>query len=134
MENTSSNKERYFGAHWGCDYSYKNYSDYKVDKGAFPINETDYLHLTPLQMISDEDLSKVGEIYFETYNYTKFENTKLGNEFIESYINEDFEFGASIRIIHAIDFLRSRGYALPFHDLEVDELIEYGWLKLKTEK
>ena len=29
------------------------------------------------------------------------------------------------------DCLRSKGYALPYMDLSVDNLIEYGWIKLK---
>jgi hypothetical protein len=29
------------------------------------------------------------------------------------------------------DYLRSKGYALPWMGLSVDELVEYGWVKLK---
>jgi len=31
----------------------------------------------------------------------------------------------------AVDFLRSKGYALPFMGLSVDELVNYGWIKFK---
>jgi hypothetical protein len=29
------------------------------------------------------------------------------------------------------DYLRSKGYALPWMDLSVEDLVEYGWIKLK---
>lgn len=32
------------------------------------------------------------------------------------------------------DFLRSRGYALPFKGISVEEQIKAGWVKLVTEK
>lgn len=38
-----------------------------------------------------------------------------------------------LRIYSAYQYLLSKGYALPYIGLSVDEMIEYGWLKLKTE-
>lgn len=29
------------------------------------------------------------------------------------------------------DYLRSKGYVLPYMDLSVEDLIEYNWVKLK---
>jgi hypothetical protein len=40
-----------------------------------------------------------------------------------------FQRGADVS---AYDYLRSKGYALAFHDLSVEDLINYGWIKLKT--
>ena len=33
--------------------------------------------------------------------------------------------------IQSLDYLRSKGYALPWMDLSVEDLVEYGWVKLK---
>ena len=33
--------------------------------------------------------------------------------------------------IQSLDYLRSKGYALPYIDLSVKDLVEYGWVKLK---
>jgi len=37
-----------------------------------------------------------------------------------------------IPYIAIVDYLRSKGYALPYMDLSVDDLVNYGWVKLKT--
>lgn len=37
----------------------------------------------------------------------------------------------SDNILHAYDYLRSRGYALPCMGLSVEELVNRGWIKLK---
>ena len=29
------------------------------------------------------------------------------------------------------DYFRSKGYALPYMDLSVEDLVKYGWVKLK---
>lgn len=33
--------------------------------------------------------------------------------------------------IQSVDYLRSKGYALPYNDLSINELIKKGWLRLK---
>ena len=33
--------------------------------------------------------------------------------------------------IQSLDYLRSKGYAVPYMDLSVEDLVEYGWIKLK---
>jgi hypothetical protein len=37
-----------------------------------------------------------------------------------------------IAYIQVIDFLREKGYAVPFSNLSVQKLQEYGWIKLKS--
>lgn len=32
--------------------------------------------------------------------------------------------------IRVIDYLRSKGYALPFRDISIEQQIEYGWIKI----
>lgn len=33
--------------------------------------------------------------------------------------------------IQSVDYLRSKGYALPYNDLSIDELIKKRWIKIK---
>jgi hypothetical protein len=36
-----------------------------------------------------------------------------------------------VNILKMSDYLRTKGYALPWMDLSVEDLVEYGWVKLK---
>lgn len=36
-----------------------------------------------------------------------------------------------LKVIQVIDYLRSKGYVLPWMGLSVEKLVEYGWVKLK---
>ena len=38
-----------------------------------------------------------------------------------------------VNILKMSDYLRTKCYALPWMDLSVEDLIEYGWVKLKEE-
>lgn len=35
-----------------------------------------------------------------------------------------------IGYVYVIDYLRSKGYAMPYMDLSVENMIEYGWVKI----
>lgn len=71
------------------------------------INECQLI-LTPLSQISDEDAIKFG-----------FTSAR------------DFLAVADIYHSYHVDYLRSKGYALTYMDLSVEDLINYGWVKLK---
>lgn len=65
MENTIENKERLFGQHWGQNVFRHSTSSivYKVDRASMQdIGEKDYLELTPLSQITNEDAKKVASI------------------------------------------------------------------------
>lgn len=71
------------------------------------------LQLKPLSAISDEDAFKLG--YPDS------------DDFIASWSVSD---NISDFTIGEADYLRSRGYALPWMGLSVDEMVEAGWIKL----
>jgi hypothetical protein len=81
-----------------------------------------YIELTPLSDISDEDLNHLSEI--------------LGVIYPENFVNsivENSSYGANpTNCIGAIDYLRSKGYALPYMDYSISYLVENGIIKLKT--
>lgn len=40
--------------------------------------------------------------------------------------------GVILNWMQVVDFLRSKGYVLPWMGLSVEQLVEFGWIKLKT--
>jgi len=126
----SSVKSRFFAQYWGQDYIYKN--EYGKFKGNLSDensiyhftnhlkNNNPFLLLKRLSKITDED---VGKIPYRNSsdniigNYTaKSLNKKI--ECIGFYTNEE------------IDNLRLLGYAVPFMEYSVDDLISFGWVRL----
>lgn len=126
MKNTLDNKRKFFALYFGQELlSWKDKLVKRLCK-VEEISEIDiredfefyFLKLTPLSKISDEDAIKC----WENDNYIPSENDVKNVErlFTEmSAINSDY--------------LRSKGYALPWMGLTVEEIIDYGWVELKTE-
>lgn len=135
MENTIQNKEKFFGVYMGveCRMSpeYVNVEIY-IESGLCSTH--DYLLLKPLSSITDEDAKEIFVIHYEEY----VEGCNdIGD--VRDYINE-YISGRSwdyptifLTLINTIDYIRSKGYALPWMGLSVETLIDYGWVKLKTE-
>lgn len=128
MKNTTENREKYFAAHWGqaiCDWEDENgVVICRNTTTEFVLRDSYigdfHLVLTPLSEITDEDRSEILNKYA----------THIG-EFIDPdhfhFVLLDYQDERFIS-----DNLRDRGYAIPFQNLSVEELIERGWLKLKT--
>ena len=111
MENTLENKAKFFAQYWWQEVFLLNNNKYRITKSRFnaeTLKQECYLELKPLSQISDEDAIKLG-----------FTNAR------------DFLAVADIYHIYHVDYLRSKGYALPYMDLSVEDLVEYGWVKLK---
>lgn len=98
------------------------------------------LKLRPLSSITDEEAIEVAKIEFAVFQCIGFEfkvsrNTKepikvwvfRGNEVVKI-----IEITTGYLHLEATDYLRSKGFALPYHDLTVEQLIEYGWIKFTT--
>jgi hypothetical protein len=139
MENTLENKAKFFALYWGQEIM----KEFKED-----LNETVYmsnphanqskissyyLELTPLSQISDEDAKNFLEIIGLKYKIEE-------DDFYKMLLKENklYEYFASVRPIvleewnYLVDFLRSKGYALPFMGISVETLVEWGWIKLKN--
>lgn len=112
-ENTLENKGKFFALYYGqVILSHNSWLDNKAHKLLNPDNCEDWrLQLKPLESISDRDAKYLGFPYNNsaTINYIK----SIGVELKDA------------------DWLRSKSYALPWMGLSVQELIEYGWIKLK---
>lgn len=127
MENTLKNKAQFFALYYRQDvYCNKNLKNCTLvyDCLIYP-EKTEYLELTSLSQITDKDALWLG---------------KNVNQYCDSY-QDDLKYCKDLtermqRNNHLInseqaDYLRSKGYALPWMDLSIEDLIEYGWIKLK---
>jgi hypothetical protein len=90
-----------------------------------------WLVLIPLSKISEEDsdhvsrvLREVGENKIDEDFYELIQHIIQNNDLLQ-----ELNMVASISIF---DYLRSRGYALPYMGISVSEQIDKGWIKLKT--
>lgn len=79
--------------------------------------ETDYLLLKPLSLISDEDASAI--TIYSDYSKGRFNDYGFYNP-------TGFQFYSQ----NTVDFIRLKGYALPFMQYSVEQLVEMNWIKL----
>lgn len=147
LENTLENKAKFFAQYWG---------QHLIIMGSFlriidhltlgNIENDDILQLKPLSQISDEDVIQgIMITYNKTYEYLgEILEVKHYNTFSSITTTRAGENFKTFRSFHhwngnrkigsmECDYLRSKGYALPWMDLSVEDLVEYGWVKLKEE-
>lgn len=146
MENTLENKAKFFALYWGQNILLYNNAERKTQFLSFGIFkeqkhiERSRLLLKPLSSISDEDAIICAKLI---YKYDDTPSGKIASErshtaengkdyVIESIQDNDGVFH-SVVSFEVVDYLRSRGYALPFMGLSVEELVIRGWVKLKGE-
>lgn len=116
-EITPENKMKFFQLYSGQEVIWvRTYLDHKTPYQAQFINDgrdrklATIAILKPLSSISDEDAIECG---YE--DLQSFATNHPDPNFLDLY---------------SADYLRSKGYLVPFLGLSVDELIEAGWAKL----
>lgn len=129
-ENKPEEKAKYFAQYWGQECLFSGRSEqkepYKANYSGFQMldkyPEICYLQLKPLSSISDEDAIEVAMIESPDLKESHYKGfgQYLINNLSTSIVNNK---------IAIADFLRSRGYLLPYRDLSVEELINIGWAK-----
>ena len=147
-QNTLENKARFFAQYFGQHVLYFS-SDFlrKIDNLTLDsVENDDFLELKPLSQISDEDVIQgitylynitreaLGEI-LEIEHYCTFSSIttiEIGCNFKTSRSIHHWSGTKKIGSFEA-DYFRSKGYALHYMDLSVEDLVEYGWVKLKEE-
>lgn len=145
-ENTLENKAKFFAQYWWQEVFLLNNNKYRITKSRFnaeTLKQECYLELKPLSQISDEDViegitylynitrEELGEI-LEIKHYDTFSSITtigIGCNFKTSRSIPHWGGTKKIGSVEA-DYFRSKGYALHYMDLSVEELIEYGWIKL----
>lgn len=158
-EITLENKAKFFAQYWNQKIFFTSNNQLNPHKNSFGrlINNKDFLLLKHLSSITDEDAIEVAEIInISSYDFIEvFENNdttaikclltskkdgdcyggivyiyKDGTIYWD-YHNKDKYNESEIRLLTAYDYLRSKGYALPWMGLSVEEMVEAGWIKLQ---
>jgi len=135
MENNSENKLRFF-YQYGGQKVLKNekYQEVSFLNGFFFFNNATYienyhLELRSIDSITDEECVELSKYIFGE-NFHLMEDYEIVNEYNiwHSFIqNKDFSILTSV----FIDFLRSKGFLVPFMNLTTDQILSYGWAKIK---
>jgi len=130
MENTLENKAKFFALYFMQRvYNNSNYPENKNTLLDYALlsytDKAEYLELKPLSSISEEDAIELAKI---ENDFT--DPIRRGKAIIRFFEYSSYRHYTCGRMI---DFLRSRGYALPWMGLSVEKLIEYGWIKLKED-
>lgn len=126
-------KSRFFAQYWGTKTLYiGGVGLVELGKGGWNLKHPDFfLQLKPLSKITDEDALNVKELVKETFYFDKIYDSKQINRAVIRMITE--YTGSWLHVgncMFAIDYLRGKGYALPFMEYSVDELVSFGWVKL----
>jgi hypothetical protein len=118
MKNTIKNKELFFALY----YKQNVYNEGELIKDCKVYPElakykNSYLLLKPVKFITDEDVNAIG----------------LHKTSLLYYFDEE---GESVilnnrAVMFADHYLRSKGFALPWMNISVEEMIEFNWIKLK---
>lgn len=145
-------KAAYFAQYWGqpvqtykLSYSWKRNVEVNGSSQGF-------ITLKPLSSITDEDAIEVAKIanspsfaipkewkveLDSEYGFVTVKSDKSNHSFdldikdghLQMY-DGDYKSDMFFNHYRVCDFLRSKGYALPYRQYSVDDLITKGWLKL----
>ena len=115
VEINNKNKAKFFALYWGQEILNDGI---ETGGNVGDCEEEMFLLLKPLSSISDEDKEAVG---LEPYNQFGEKGWYERSTFDELFYYWSFE---------DVDYLRSKGYALPWMGLSVEEMVEAGWIKL----
>lgn len=137
MENTLENKEKFFAQYWGVRAFMFDDSDInhpflvnRANMSGGMVKQTKLL-LLPLSEITDEDALKIdGVLDGEEIATVEWGKILLEDMFSETQRNK---WGVQ-HIVLISDYLRSKGHALPYNGISVEKQVEWGWVKLKTDK
>lgn len=152
MENTIKNKKRFFAQYETQEIAKSSKSAIPHIVSAYFAMGHHYLELKPLSTITDEDAKEISpmktmvlddENKYIITSVSYFERIQSLTVYFKYKDNEtpddDEGFGHSSFTIfpfqsqYIVDYLRSKGYALPWMGLSVEKLVEYGWIKLKND-
>lgn len=147
MTQEQKDKQAFFAQYWNQKILKAETNDGKI--GTYNIHGSEmhdfffdypcWLELKPLTSITDEDAIELANRLGE--DYVTVNRDTVGCVWIETPHDEYFlcveddgvecSSNSFSRCTILIDFLRSRGYLLPFRSYTTDQLIEMGWAKIE---
>ena len=126
-------KVRFFAQYWGVKCLYiGGVGLVKVGSGGWNLKHPDFfLELKPISKLTDDDAIEYFDILWNETHKSKSRDFKIeyGKDWANNILSEKFGFIPS-NILHGIDFLRSKGYAIPFMGYSVQELVMNKWVKI----
>lgn len=91
--------------------------------------EKGWLELKPVDKITDKECCELfDKFYPNAIKYSSLEKIVDIKSTIRSNFSEDVIIDEDF--IFYVDFMRSKGYALPFMNYSVDDLVKMGWVQL----
>ncbi|WP_336092561.1 hypothetical protein [Leeuwenhoekiella sp. CH_XMU1409-2] len=136
MENNLKNKAKFFSQYWDQKVltgipvdkpsTFRRLNHQNIQKGIM----YSFLELRSLSNINNEDIKELAIILCVDWEESK-EFTRLlsaGYKRIYDLLGDPISYG---EFVFAIDYLRSKGYALLYNGLSVEDQIEYRWIKIK---
>lgn len=125
-ENTLKNRAKFFSLYYGQNVLYVGGVGLEpIGTKGWNINHPDfYLMLKPLTKLTDDDAINVSKIWG-----SNVESRILGYSLSMRIATR--EVSETRNSIGIVDYLRSKGYAIPYLDLSIQDMVEYGWVKLK---
>ena len=126
-ELNNENKAKFFALYWGQDWLT---CPVLGDRGHIYSNtmkddqiKDRWLTLKPLSSISDEDAIEVAKMVFGD----RFSSHLIIGQSYAHWLNKNPLYALDWKVV---DYFRSKGYALPWLGLSVEEMVDAGWIKL----
>lgn len=141
MELTNELKERFEMLYYGQMVSMLHkpegrYSDeiFKAPQILTGPNQSEYLSLRPISSITQEEATEMAHVVFPEAFNAGLERLRLNDiiTYLEGKQPIDSEEDTVNHMFHLGDWLRSKGFALPFMGIPVDQWVEWGVVKLKS--
>tara|TARA_X000001382_G_scaffold25412_3_gene15999 strand:+ start:7841 stop:8245 length:405 start_codon:yes stop_codon:yes gene_type:complete len=132
MKNTLENKQRFLGHYLGQEvFNIDNETDIKLTPLCIQWTNdirNGYLKLTSLENITDEDAIEIAAIHYHNLSKELLKPDVIQLVKTMLLAHKDCE---EILICEISDYLRSKGYALPYLGLSVEQLIHFGWIQIR---
>lgn len=129
MENTTENKLKFFALYFG-QRVLKNVKSPQVTilNGHFfyysvPYIENYHLKLRSIDSITNDECVGVYDLLFD---FPSAENHVFAKVCKIKFLIENEDYSQILT-----DFLRSKGFLVPFMNLTTDQILEFGWAKIK---
>lgn len=138
IEIDSINKAKFITQYWGQNVvshnEYQEGSTNLVDGSLIKkfSEENYFLYLKRLEDISDEDLEKIYHIHSGIIGYDYTMDFQSPLIMAKHWKDNDLNWNKTIfKYREIVDYLRSKGYALPFMNLSIENLVRIGWIKFQ---
>lgn len=130
-QNTIENKQRFFGLYLGQEVLKGNAKNHDKHTVTTTLLSKDWLSgQTCLELRSISEITDDEAIEVSRLAGWRVPIAIAGREIIRKMNSEDGRC-TPIEILSIMDYLRSRGFLLPFMDLSEEQILAYGWAVVK---